>query len=128
MYVMLLVMLCMLVMMVIIRIIANSLTKRRLISMFDFRLANGKSEITGEYRDAIQEKDIDEQVIDDLEMREVFARVDFTYSCLLYTSNEYCQDCLLFDTHIYDDVDVMCSTIAAGYIVDLIYGILISRD
>ena len=36
--------------------------------------------------------------------------------------NEYCQDCLLFDTHIYDDVDVMCSTIAAGYIVDLIYG------
>lgn len=80
MYVMLLVMLCMLVMMVIIRIIANSLTKRRLISMFDFRLANGKSEITGEYRDAIQEKDIDEQVIDDLEMREVFARVDFTYS------------------------------------------------
>ena len=28
----------------------------------------------------------------------------------------------------YDDVDVMCSTIAAGYIVDLIYGILISRD
>lgn len=42
--------------------------------------------------------------------------------------NEYCQDCLLFDTHIYDDVDVMCSTIAAGYIVDLIYGILISRD
>ena len=48
--------------------------------MFDFRLANGKSEITGEYRDAIQEKDIDEQVIDDLEMREVFARVDFTYS------------------------------------------------
>ena len=42
--------------------------------------------------------------------------------------NEYCQDCLLFDTHIYDDVDVMCSTMAAGYIVDLIYGILISRD
>ena len=65
MIVMLLVMLCMLVMMVIIRIIANSLTKRRLISMFDFRLANGKSEITGEYRDAIQEKDIDEQVIDE---------------------------------------------------------------
>ena len=36
-------------------------------------------------------------------------------------------DTILFDTNNYEDIDVMCSTFAAEYIVNLLYSMLMSR-
>lgn len=38
-----------------------------------------------------------------------------------------CQDCLQFFSNKYDDIDVMCATFTAEYVVNMIYAILISR-
>lgn len=40
---------------------------------------------------------------------------------------EYCQDVICFDTSLFRDVDTLCSTFAAGYIVNILYAALFYR-
>ena len=62
------------------RIAYNFFKKKSLINCFDYRLNNQDDELNYEYLKKIQDPIMNQQAIDDLELKEVFEKCDYTYS------------------------------------------------
>ncbi|MFR7591021.1 MAG: MutS-related protein [Longibaculum sp.] len=76
----LLICLCMFVILLMGRIAYNFFKKKSLINCFDYRLNNQDDELNYEYLKKIQDPIMNQQAIDDLELKEVFEKCDYTYS------------------------------------------------